>query len=53
MMRSIVRKLAAGAGAAVLVSGLALTAAATAQAAVPDKWGFAFVNKPTVTGIPT
>ena len=52
MMRSIARKLAAGVGAAVLVSGLALTAAETAQAAVPDKWGFAFVDKPTVAGIP-
>ena len=35
MMRSIARKLAAGAGAAVLVSGLALIAAETAHAAVP------------------
>ena len=52
MMRSIARKLAAGVGVAVLVSGLALTAAETAQAAVPDKWGFAFVDKPTVAGIP-
>lgn len=51
-MRSIVRLLAAGIGAAGLVSGLALTAAGTAQAAVPDKWGFAFVDKPTVAGIP-
>src|SRR5258707_3769488 len=52
MMRSIARKLAAGVGAALVVSGLALTAAETAQAAVPDKWGFAFVDKPTVAGIP-
>src|SRR5690349_15398889 len=32
-------------------SALAL-AAGTAQAAIPDEWGFAFVNKPSVPGIP-
>lgn len=35
-----------------LVAGLAVTAAGVAQAAVPAKWGFAFIDKPTVAGIP-
>ena len=44
------RRLTAGISAAGLAAGLAITAAGTAQAAVPDKWGFAFVDKPAVAG---
>lgn len=29
-----------------------MTAAGSAQAAVPDHWGFAFVNNPSVAGVP-
>jgi hypothetical protein len=35
-----------------VMAGLAITATGTARAAVPDKWGFAFVDKPMVAGIP-
>jgi len=52
MTRMMTRRLAAGISAAGLAAGLAITAAGTAQAAVPDKWGFAFVDKPAVAGIP-
>jgi hypothetical protein len=45
-------RLAAGLGAIGLAAGLAITGAGPAQAAVPDKWGFAFIDKPTVAGIP-
>ena len=46
------RKLGAGLGAVALAAGLAIIGAGTAQAAVPDQWGFAFVDNPTVAGIP-
>jgi hypothetical protein len=52
MPRIPIRRLTAGLGAAGLAAGLIMTAAGTAQAAVPDKWGFAFVDKPAVAGIP-
>ena len=52
LMRPAARRLAAGLGAAGLVMGMALTSAVTAQAAVPDRWGFAFVDRPAVKGIP-
>jgi hypothetical protein len=48
----ITRRLAAGLAALCLGAGLATAVAGVAQAAVPDHWGFAFVNKPTVAGIP-
>jgi hypothetical protein len=46
------RRLAAVLAASCLCGGLATAAAGTAQAAVPDHWGFAFVNHPSVPGIP-
>jgi hypothetical protein len=46
------RRLMAGAAAVALGSGLAVAAAGTAQAAVPGHWGFAYVDKPSVPGIP-
>jgi hypothetical protein len=49
---SITRRLAAVASVIAMAAGLAATAAGPAQAAVPDKWGFAYVNMPTVAGIP-
>jgi hypothetical protein len=53
---SIVRRLAAAAsviGVAAGLAGAAITAGAgVAQAAVPNQWGFAFVSKPAVAGIP-
>jgi hypothetical protein len=49
---TIRRRLAAAAGVIGLVAGLAAATAGTAQAAVPNKWGFAFVSKPSVPGIP-
>ena len=52
LKRSVTRRLAAAIGAAGLVTTMAVTSAATAQAAVPDKWGFAFVDTPRVAGIP-
>jgi hypothetical protein len=51
--RLAMRRLAAFAGAACLGAGVALTAAGTAQAAVPDHWGFAYVSKPAVPGTPS
>ncbi len=50
--RIITRRLAAVASVIGVAAGLAATAAGPAQAAVPNKWGFAFVNKPAVPGIP-
>src|SRR6266699_7072503 len=38
--------------ASLVMAGVAVTAAGAAQAAVPDRWGFAFVGKPMVAGIP-
>jgi hypothetical protein len=48
----ITRRLAAGLAALCLGTGLATAATTAAQAAVPDHWGFAFVDKPAVPGIP-
>jgi hypothetical protein len=52
MSRSrIGRRLIACFGAASLAAGIFAAATGVAQAAVPDKWGFAFVAKPTVPGV--
>ncbi len=48
----LIRRLVAGAAAVVVGSGLAVAVAGTAQAAVPSHWGFAYVDKPSVPGIP-
>ncbi len=48
----LTRRLAAAATAVVAGSGLALAVAGTAQAAVPNRWGFAYVDKPSVPGVP-
>ena len=48
----ITRRLAAVASVIAMAAGLATIAAEPAQAAVPDKWGFAYVNKPTAPGVP-
>ncbi|HXP21657.1 MAG TPA: hypothetical protein VN840_18595 [Streptosporangiaceae bacterium] len=50
--RLLTRRLAAGLGAICAGAGVALTAAGTAQAAVPDHWGFAYVSQPSVPGTP-
>ncbi|HYK30808.1 MAG TPA: hypothetical protein VEV63_02565 [Streptosporangiaceae bacterium] len=50
--RSVTRRLAAVASVIAMAAGLAAAAAESAQAAVPDQWGFAYVGKPTVPGIP-
>jgi len=52
MFRSFASRLAVALGAAGLVTGMALISTARALAAVPDKWGFAFVNTPGVAGTP-
>lgn len=52
IQRTITRRLAACLGGISLVAGLAITAAGGAQAAVPDKWGFAYVSSPAVPGTP-
>lgn len=46
------RRLAVGLASAGLASGLVLAAPAAAHAAVPDKWGFAYIDNPSVAGIP-
>ena len=46
------RPLAAVVAAASFAAALAGAAAGTAQAAVPDKWGFAYVASPAVAGTP-
>ncbi len=48
----LTRRLAAAATAIVAGGGLALAVAGTAQAAVPNRWGFAYVDKPSVPGVP-
>ena len=48
----LTRRLAAAATAIVAGGGLALAVAGTAQAAVPNRWGFAYVDKPAVPGVP-
>jgi hypothetical protein len=53
----LTRRLAAGATAIITGGGLALAMAGAAQAAVPHRavpirWGFAYVNRPSVPGIP-
>lgn len=50
--RSITGRMAAVASVFAMAAGLAAAAAGPARAAVPDKWGFAYVNKPMVPGIP-
>ena len=61
MVQANCRRLSARTGAAVVASlavpslvmaALAVTTTGAAQAAVPDTWGFAFVDKPMVAGIP-
>lgn len=46
------RRLAAGIAALCLGAGLATATAGAAQAAVPNHWGFAYVNHPKLAGIP-
>jgi hypothetical protein len=46
------RRLAAGLASAGLATGLVLAAPAAAHAAVPDKWGFAYIDHPAIAGIP-
>jgi hypothetical protein len=48
----ITRRLAIVMTALCLGAGLSAVATTAAQAAVPDRWGFAFVGKPAVPGIP-
>jgi hypothetical protein len=50
--RIIPRRLAAFLAVACLAAGLAVSFAGVAQAAVPDRWGFAFVSQPAVPGTP-
>jgi len=49
---TIARRSAAGLAAILAAAGLVTAFAGTAQAAAPDHWGFAFVDKPSVPGIP-
>jgi hypothetical protein len=49
---TIISRLTAAASVIGLAAGLATATATAAHAAVPDKWGFAFVNNPSVPGIP-
>lgn len=49
---NIGRRAVCGLGALGLVVGLLVALAGPATAAVPDHWGFAYVDKPTVAGIP-
>ncbi|HUC56324.1 MAG TPA: hypothetical protein VMA95_02920 [Streptosporangiaceae bacterium] len=49
---SITRRLAAAATVIGVAAGLVSATAGVAQAAVPNKWGFAFVSKPAVAGVP-
>ena len=48
----LTRRLAAAATAIIAGGGLALAVAGTAQAAVPNRWGFAYVDNPSVPGVP-
>src|ERR1700722_4609625 len=50
--RIVTRRLAALIGAVGLTTGLMAAAAGVAQASVPDKWGFAFVNDPSAASTP-
>ncbi len=50
--RRITLRLAACLATAGLSAGLALAAAGSAQAAVPNQWGFAFVNNPSAPSVP-
>ena len=52
-VRMIARRVAAGAGAIGVAAALVASAAGPAQAAVPDKWGFAYVDQPSVASTPT
>jgi hypothetical protein len=46
------RRLATGLAVLSLGAGLAVASAGTAQANVPNDWGFAYVNDPSTAGIP-
>ncbi len=48
----VIRRLAATASVVGLGAGLMTAALGTAHAAVPDQWGFAYVSKPAVAGVP-
>lgn len=48
----VIRRLAAAASVVGLGAGLMTAAMGSAQAAVPDQWGFAYVSKPAVAGVP-
>jgi hypothetical protein len=50
--RIVTRRLAAVVSAFGLAAGLAAATAGVAQASVPDKWGFAFVNDPSAASTP-
>ena len=47
-----VQRFAAGLAALLAMAGFVVALAGPAQAAVPDHWGFAYVDKPSVPGIP-
>src|SRR5436309_2446175 len=49
---NITSRFVSGLAAVGLAAGAVAVLAVPAQAAVPDHWGFAYVNKPAVTGIP-
>jgi hypothetical protein len=51
-VRNTVRGFAAGLAALLAMAGFVVALAGPAQAAVPDHWGFAYVDKPSVPGIP-
>ena len=46
------RRLIPGLATVGLIGATAAALASPAQAAIPDHWGFAYVNKPAVPGIP-
>jgi|CZKT01.1.fsa_nt_gi hypothetical protein len=52
LINGLTRRLAAGIAAITIGGSLAVAAAGTAQAAIPDHWGFAYVNNPAVPGVP-
>jgi hypothetical protein len=52
LRRLAARLASAGLASAGLATGLVLAAPTAAHAAVPDRWGFAFVDNPSVAGIP-
>ena len=52
MSRHRLSRVLAGVGTLGLAAGLMMAAPGVAHAAVPDKWGFAFIDNPSVAGIP-